>query len=67
MDSTQAMADTSVIGLTILETGKMVITMALERMCIMMAQPMWVPGNTTLDMVKANKPTKKAQSSKENG
>ena len=43
----QAMADGSVIGLTILETGKMANDMALEQKSVIMAQPMWVPGKTT--------------------
>ena len=63
----QAMAETSGLVVIILETLKMANDMALEHMSILMAQPMWVPGKTARDMVKANIQMKKAQSSKETG
>ena len=61
------MADASMLLVTILETGNKAENMALEHKSMMMAEHMWVPGKTKIDMVKGNKPIKKAQSSKENG
>ena len=66
MENFQAMADSSLSMVTTLETLKMAIDMAKEHMS-MMAEPMWVPGYKTGDMVQASTPIDKAQSSKETG
>ena len=49
----QAMADKSILMLTMLETLKITDIMAKEHMSMMMAEPMWVPGKTAWPMVRA--------------